>query len=154
MTDKPQPKKPRGRPRNQALDALQKELAISRRQAQRLLREQKTDMSGKDIPTPLATARLTKTLREIELLESKVRAAKLRERELSGELLFLSEALVLVGSASTAIKNALAILPKNLGPRLHGQSQKAIEVTLANECDRICALAESAVAGVKGKARL
>jgi hypothetical protein len=104
--------------------------------------------------TPLATARLTKTLREIELLESKVAAAKLKERHLAGELLFLSEALVLVGSASTAIKNALSILPKNLGPRLHGQSQKAIEQALANECDRICSLAEGAVAGVKGKAKL
>jgi hypothetical protein len=104
--------------------------------------------------TPLATARLTKTLREIELLESKVAAAKLKERHLAGELLFLSEALVLVGSASTAIKNALSILPKNLGPRLHGQSQKQIEKTLAAEADRICALAESAVASVKGKARL
>jgi hypothetical protein len=154
MSTEPTPKRKVGRPRNAALDALQKELAISRRQAQRLIKETKTDMSGKDIPTPLATARLQKTLREIELLESKVRAAKLRERELSGELLFLSEALVLVGASCTAIKNALSILPKNLGPRLHGQSQKAIETTLANECDRICGLAESAVASVKGKARL
>jgi hypothetical protein len=144
----------RGRPRNQALDALQQELAISRRHALRLLKEQKADMSGNTIPTPLAEARLTKTLREIELLESKVGAARLKERALANELLYFSEAADLVGASCTAIKNALACMAKNLGPRLAGQSQKQIETTLAAEADRICALAENAVAKVQGGKKL
>jgi chromosome segregation ATPase len=143
------PKRKPGRPRNQELDKLQKDLAISRRHARNLLNERKSGSPTSEKPSPLAEARLTKTLREISVLEMKLETLRLEKREMEGELLFLEEAVAINGAAHQAIKNALAHLAKNLAPRIHNQSQRAIEKTLAEFADNVCAMAEAAIARCK-----
>ena len=138
------PKRGRGRPRNTALDSLAEELAVSRRRASTILRDQK--ISGKEASeksaglSPLAEARLQKTLREIAFLETRIRAAELEERELEGELIFKADAIRLFSETLQPIKNALEDLAKRLAPRFVAQPQKSIEATLRAEADRIIAL--------------
>jgi len=138
------PKRGRGRPRNTALDSLAEELAVSRRRASTILRDQK--ISGKEASeksaglSPLAEARLKKTLREIAFLETRIRTAELEERELEGELIFKADAIRLFSETLQPIKNSLEDLAKRLAPRLVGQPQKSIEATLRGEADRIIAL--------------
>ena len=155
-TPKPQPKKPRGRPRNEALDALQKELAISRRHASTLLKEQAgaAAVNSENSMTPLASARLTKTLSEIRLLETKITTAVLEQRALDGELLYLDEAKELVLSATCAIANSLRGMPKTLSARLLNQPQRAIEKTLLDFVDITLAQCASAVAKVSSHRKL
>jgi phage terminase Nu1 subunit (DNA packaging protein) len=150
MTTEHPPKRGRGRPRNQALDALQKELAISRRHAASMLREQKAAAAGISDkgPSPLARARLDKTLSEIRFLEIKIRTAELEERAMSGELLYLDEAKELVVAATSAIANSLRGMPKTLSPRLFNQPQTAIEKTLLDFVDNTLAQCAAAVAKV------
>jgi hypothetical protein len=138
------PKRGRGRPRNTALDSLAEELAVSRRRASTILRDQK--ISGKEVSekstglSPLAEARLQKTLREIAFLETRIRAAELEERELEGELIFKADAIELFNQTLLPIRNSLENFAKQLAPRLVGQPQKSIEATLRAEADRIIAL--------------
>ena len=146
-TPKPTAKRTPGRPRNPALDTLQRELAISRRHAASLLKEQRTvtsAISDKGV-TPLAQARLDKTLQEIRLLESKVRTAELEERQLAGELLNVGDAIVLYCTPLQTIRDQLGSLSKRFAVRLHGQSVRAIENALSDEADRIIALARASL---------
>jgi hypothetical protein len=141
----------RGRPRSAELDRLQKELAVSRRHAARVRKSQAADEA--DL-SPVAAARLQKIRKEIEHLEIRIQSAKLEARALGGELLFLDEAQAIVGAPMQAIKNALQNMSKSLANRLVNQPQKAIETTLAGECDRIVGLAETALAAVRTRHKL
>ena len=138
------PKRPRGRPRNEALESLAEELAVTRRRASTILRDQK--ISGNPVSeksaglSPLAEARLQKTLREIAFLETRIRTAELEERELERELIFKDDAIRLFSETLLPIRNALENLAKQLAPRLVGQPQKSIEATLRAKADRIIAL--------------
>jgi hypothetical protein len=137
-------KRSRGRPRNAALDSLAEELAVSRRRASTILRDQK--ISGNPVSeksaglSPLAEARLQKTLREIAFLETRIKTAQLEERELEGELIFKADAIELFNQTLQPIRNSLEHFAKQLAPRLVGQPQKSIEATLRGEADRIIAL--------------
>ena len=138
------PKRSRGRPRNAALDSLAEELAVSRRRASTILRDQK--ISGNPVSeksaglSPLAEARLQKTLREIAFLETRIRTAELEERELERELIFKDDAIRLFSETLLPIRNALENTAKQLAPRLVGQPQKSVEAVLRAEADRIIAL--------------
>ena len=144
---KPTAKRTPGRPRNPELDKLQRELAISRRHAASMLKEQRTvtsAISDKGV-TPLAQARLDKTLQEIRLLESKVRTAELEERQLAGELLNVGDAIVLYCAPLQTIRDQLGSLSKRFAVRLHGLPVRAIENALSDEADRIIALARASL---------
>ncbi|MEX1118780.1 MAG: hypothetical protein WEB60_08295 [Terrimicrobiaceae bacterium] len=129
------------------MDKLAAELCVSRRHARNLMaRQQNTASAIPEKPaSPLAQARLKKTNAEIAVLEEKLLCLRLESRELANELLYREEAMQLSSAAHLAVKNALANMPKNLGPRLVGQSAGSIEKTLAAEADRICRLAKAAV---------
>ena len=138
------PKRPRGRPRNAALDSLAEELAVSRRRASTILRDQKISENAASEKSaglsPLAEARLQKTHREIAFLETRIRTAELEERQLEGELIYKTDAIELFNQTLQPIRNALENFAKQLAPRLVGQPQKSIEATLRAEADRIIAL--------------
>ena len=154
------PKNKGGRPRNPRLDDIMAELAVTRRHAKRIL-AQEGKMSRNPTPAPapavnvmdglttIGKIRAKKLLREIELLEVKVRQAALDERHQAGELLYLDEAKELVLANSTAIANVLRGMPKTLSPRLAGQPQKSIEKSLVEFSDRVLALCAAAVGKVK-----
>ena len=146
----------RGRPRNAALDELQRELAITRRHAGTILKEQKnkhstTSENSEKSLSPLAEARLQKTLREISYLETRIRSAELEERALSRELLYSSEAVELFNAALQPIVNTLHTWPKALAPRLHGQPMGAIEKTLLDAANSLLANARTNLATMKSK---
>jgi hypothetical protein len=150
------PKKGRGRPRNPALDALQAELAVSRRRASSVLKEVKTSQataSENSMPalSPLAAARLEKLQKEIQFLETRIRSAELEERALSRELLYSSEAVELFNAALQPIVNTLHTWPKALAPRLHGQPMGAIEKTLLDAANSLLANARTNLATMKSK---
>ena len=150
------PKKGRGRPRNAALDALQAELAVSRRRASSVLKEVKTakaTASENSLPalSPLAAARLEKLQKEIQFLETRIRSAELEERALSRELLYSSEAVELVNAALQPIVNTLRTWPKALAPRLHGQPVKSIEKTILDAANNLLANARTNIATMKSK---
>jgi hypothetical protein len=150
------PKKGRGRPRNPALDALQAELAVSRRRASSVLKEVKSSKataSENSMPalSPLAAARLEKLQREIQFLETRIRSAELEERALSRELLYSSEAVELFNAALQPIVNTLHTWPKALAPRLHGQPMGAIEKTLLDATNNLLANARTNLATFKTK---
>ena len=150
------PKKSRGRPRNPALDALQAELAVSRRRASSVLKEVKSSKattSQNSIPalSPLAAARLEKLQKEIQFLETRIRSAELEERALSRELLYSSEAVELFNTALQPIVNTLRTWPKALAPRLHGQPMKAIEKTLLDATNGLLTNARTNLATMKSK---
>jgi len=142
-----------GRPRNPELDRLEKELSCTRRHARRVLSEMSRNIatpakSGESSPatgSPIGFARLAKLNLEIERLTVEVRQAVAREKIEQGETLTLDIAREIFGRPLQAIRDQLATLPKRFAVRLHGQPQKAIETTLADECDRIVALARKAV---------
>jgi hypothetical protein len=149
-------KRGRGRPRNAALDELQRELAITRRHAGTILKEQKnkhstTSENSEKSLSPLAEARLQKTLREISYLETRIRSAELEERALSRELLYSSEAIELFNAALQPIVNTLHTWPKALAPRLHGQPMGAIEKTLLDAANSLLANARTNLATMKSK---
>ena len=146
----------RGRPRNAALDELQRELAITRRHAGTILKEQKnkhstTSENSEKSLSPLAEARLQKTLREISYLETRIRSAELEERALSRELLYSSEAVELVNAALQPIVNTLHAWPKSLAPRIHGQPMGTIEKTLLDAANNLLANARTNLATMKSK---
>jgi phage terminase Nu1 subunit (DNA packaging protein) len=144
------PKRGRGRPRNAALDALEKELAVSRRHASSLLKELKnagagtSENSGKSV-SPLAEARLEKVLKECRLLETKIRTAELEQRRAEGELLHADDALDLLRAVLCPIADGLKRLPKWMGPRLVGQSLGEIEAHLTEEINRLLRLGDTSL---------
>ena len=146
----------RGRPRNAALDELQRELVITRRHAATILKDQKnkqapTSENSEKSLSPLAEARLQKTLREISYLETRIRSAELEERALSRELLYSSEAVELFNAALQPIVNTLRTWPKALTPRLHGQPVKSIEKTLLDATNSLLENARTNLATFKSK---
>jgi hypothetical protein len=150
------PKRGRGRPRNPALDALERDLAVSRRHASTMLRELKqagggTSANSEKSMTPLAEARLEKTLKECRLLETKIRAAELEERALSRELLYSSEAVELVNAAIQPLVNTLRTWPKSLAPRLHGQPMKSIENAILDATNALLENARTNLATIRWK---
>ena len=150
------PKKGRGRPRNPALDALQAELAVSRRRASSVLKEVKSSKATASEKSeaglsPLAAARLEKLQREIQFLETRIRSAELEERALSRELLYSSEAVELFNAALQPIVNTLHTWPKALAPRLHGQPMGAIEKTLLDATNALLENARTNLATFKSK---
>lgn len=154
-----------GRPRNPRLDDIMAELAVTRRHAKRIL-AQEGKMSRNPAPAPapvvssldgmttIAKIRAKKLLREIELLEVRVRQAALDERHQAGELLYLDEAKELVLANSTAIANVLRSMPKTLSVRLFNQSQPAIEKTLLDWSDNVLGLCAAAVGKVKSNRKI
>ena len=154
--NKPTDKRGRGRPRNPALDALQAELAVSRRRASSVLKEVKTakaTTSENSLPalSPLAAARLEKLQKEIQFLETRIRSAELEERALSRELLYSSEAVELFNTALQPIVNTLRTWPKALAPRLHGQPLRSIEKTLLDATNALLENARTNLATFKSK---
>ena len=144
-------KRGRGRPRNPALDALQTELAVSRRRASAVLKEVKSSKattSENSMPalSPLAAARLEKLQREIQFLETRIRTAEMEQDALERRLLEVDEARELVNRAIEPVVQALRILPKSLSVRLVNGTTRHIEDTLASEANRILAMARENVA--------
>jgi hypothetical protein len=155
-------KRGRGRPRNEALDLLQAELAVSRRRASSVLREIKsTPASGSENSapalSPLAAARLEKLTREISLLEIKIQTARAEQDVLDRNLVTLDEAKELVERAVGPVVQQLRILPKSLTPRLVNGTSRFIETTLTDEANRILALARENLtrfnSNLKGRCR-
>lgn len=140
-TSKPTPKRGPGRPRNAEIDKLAKELGVTARQARNVLNASKKSDGNL---SPLAAARLEKILHDIEFLETKIRTARLEERRLSNELLFLDEARELTDAGLRPIVASLQSMPKTLAPRLHNQSRKSIESALADFSDRLVDAARKA----------
>ena len=148
MTTEPR-KRGRGRPRNPALDELERELVVSRRRAASVLKEMKTkqattsENSEKPL-SPLAAARLQKLEKEIVFLETRIRSAQLEQRELERELIHTDGAMQLINAGVGPIAAALRTLAKFMAPRLVGQPQVAIERILTTEANRILKLANGA----------
>jgi hypothetical protein len=63
-----------------------------------------------------------------------------RTRPLRPDLGRLLKSLPRLGRPHVAAKQMLEVMPKTLAPRLHGQSQKAIETTLAEFADNLAAV--------------
>jgi hypothetical protein len=148
MSKTTESKRGRGRPRNAALDALEKELAVSRRHASTMLREMKkagggtsenSDNSEKPV-SPLAEARLEKVLKECRLLETKIRTADLEARTMARELLHQHEAAELIVAAIGPVADGLRSMPKALAPRLTGQPLQDVENTLTEAANRLLKL--------------
>ena len=95
--------------------------------------------------TPIGTARLQKLKLEILRLEHECEAARLDAEIRAGRLLTVDDAKQLFCLPLQTMRDALATLPKRFAVRLHGASPKVIETALADECDRIVALARKAV---------
>ena len=145
------PKKSRGRPRNPALDALQAELAVSRRRASSVLKEVKSSRastSENSLPalSPLAAARLEKLQKEIQFLETRIRTAEMEQDALDRRLVAVDEARELLNRALEPVVQALRILPKSLSVRLVHGTTRTIEDTLATEANRILKMARENVA--------
>ena len=156
MSKTTESKRGRGRPRNAALDALEKELAVSRRHASTMLRDLKqagggTSVNSEKPVSPLAEARLEKVLKETELLEHKVRSADLERRALERELMYQSEASELLTAALGPVSDGLRSLPKSLAPRIVGQSLQAIEDALTEAVNRLLKLGSHGIETFKQK---
>ena len=136
------PQRGRGRPRNDALDALQRDLAVSRRRASTLLREQGSEKSG-DL-APVASARLHKLQLESERLTQQIRALKIEAALLEKRLLTADDAIRLFSPSHEIVKQRLSSCGKTLAPRLYGQSPKMIEQTLSDWSDAVLAAALNA----------
>jgi hypothetical protein len=95
--------------------------------------------------TPLASARLKKTQTEIAVLEEKLAVLRLEARQLAGELLKYEEAREIFGRPHVAARGMIEIMPKNLAPRIYGQSQREIERTLSQWCDKLTATIREAI---------
>ncbi len=144
-------KRGRGRPRNPALDALQAELAVSRRRASSVLKEVKTakpTASENSLPalSPLAAARLEKLQKEIQFLETRIKTALMEQDALDRRLVAVDEARELLNRALEPVVQALRILPKSLSIRLVHGTARTIENTLADEANRILKMARENVA--------
>jgi hypothetical protein len=153
------PKRGRGRPRNPALDSLEKELAVSRRRASTLLREMKktpaqtsgiSENSEKPI-SPLAQARLEKTLKEIRFLETRIRTCELEQRRVEGELLHADDAIDLIRAGLGPFAEGLKRLPKWIGPRLVGQALGEIEAHLTEEVNRLLKIGDTSLKAAMAK---
>jgi chromosome segregation ATPase len=145
------PKRGRGRPRNPALDALQAELAVSRRRASSVLKEVKSSKpttSENSMPalSPLAAARLEKLQKEIQFLETRIKTALMEQDALDRRLVAVDEARELLNRALEPVVQALRILPKSLSIRLVHGTARTIENTLADESNRILKMARENVA--------
>ena len=145
------PRRGRGRPRNAALDALQAELAVSRRRASSVLKEVKSSKattSENSLPalSPLAAARLEKLQREIQFLETRIKTALMEQDALDRRLVAVDEARELLNRALEPVVQALRILPKSLSIRLVHGTARTIENTLADESNRILKMARENVA--------
>jgi hypothetical protein len=155
-----EPKRGRGRPRNPALDALEAELAVSRRRASTLLREMKKtpgqtsgiSVNSEKSISPLAAARLEKTLKECRLLETKIRTAELEQRRVEGELLHADDAICLLRAALCPVADGLRRMAKYISPRLHGMSLGQIEDAITEECNRLLALGDRGLKDAISKA--
>lgn len=146
------PKRPVGRPRRPDLDALEKELGLTRRRIRQMLSDSKEGATAPD--TALGQARLTKTLLEIERLQILVENERLEQRRLKGELLFRQEAVALVTAPQQAIATALRNFGKVMAVRLAGQPAGAIERTLNDWAADTIQTAESAIVKVAGTLKL
>ena len=149
-------KRGRGRPRNPALDALQAELAVSRRRAASVLKEAKTstantsENSEKSL-SPLAAARLEKIQKEIRFLESRIRTCELEQRQLEGELLHASDAIDLIRAGLVPFAEGLKRMPKWIAPRLVGQSLREIEGFMTEEVNRLLKLGDTSLKAAMAK---
>jgi hypothetical protein len=134
-----QPKrKARGRPRNEELDALEAELAVTRRRAAQIASEgQPTSEIGR--------ARLEKLRLEASRIKLQIQALRREAKVAKGELLTLAEAREICARPHQAAAHILATMPRTLALRLHAQPVREIERTLAASCDEILRLLREAV---------
>jgi hypothetical protein len=146
------PKRPVGRPRRPDLDALEKELGLTRRRIRQMLSDSKEGATAPD--TALGQARLTKTLLEIERLQILLENEQLEQRRLKGELLFRQEAVELVTAPTQAIATALRDFGKRMAVRLTGQTASAIERSLNEWAAGTMQAADSAILKVAGNQKL
>jgi hypothetical protein len=121
---------------------LQRDLAVSRRRASTLLREQGSEKSG-DL-APVAGARLHKLQLESERLTQQIRSLKIEAALLEKRLLTADDACRLFGQSHMIVKQRLSSCAKSLAPRLFNQPQKAIEQCLADWSDSVLAAALAA----------
>jgi phage terminase Nu1 subunit (DNA packaging protein) len=135
MTEK---RKARGRPRRSELDALEEELAITRRRAAQIAAEgQPTSEIGR--------ARLRKLELEAQRIELQIQELRRQARVAKGELLTLAEAREICARPHQAVAHILATLPRTLAMRLHSLPVREIERTLAQSCDEIMQLLRESI---------
>jgi hypothetical protein len=106
-----------------------------------MLREQQNAPDA-DATTPaptgtVAQARLTKLLKETERLQIEIENARLQQEVIRGNLVPVEEAMEVYGRPHRAVQQQLQTMPQTLSPRLFNQSQRAIQETLAEWCDRL-----------------
>jgi hypothetical protein len=136
VTDKKLPPRNKGgRPRNNKLDELERELGVTRRRASTILMEQGSE--NHEGLSPVAAARLRKLNLEAERITAQVRAAKIEAAMLERRLLTSDDACRLFGPSHEIVKARLSSCAKTLAPRLFNQPQKAIEQTLADWSDAV-----------------
>ena len=144
---KPAPRNLGGRPRNKALDAIQKEMAVTRRRAATILIEAGSENPSK--LSPVAAARLRKLNLEAERLTAQVRAIKIEAALHERTLLTTEEGIRLMTAPGVVIKQMIDTMPRTLALRLYNQSPKAIEDILASWGNSVLRAAHAAVSRVK-----
>jgi hypothetical protein len=134
-----QPKrKARGRPRNEELDALEAELAVTRRRA--------AQIASEGVPTSaIGQARLEKLQQETARIRLQIQALRREAKVAKGELIPLAEAREIFGKPHQAVAHLLSVMPRTLAPRLCSQPIREIERTLAESCDEIMRLLRQSV---------
>ena len=142
FTTKPSPRNKGGRPRNKALDAIEKEMAVTRRRASTILKEGISDNKGL---SPVAEARLRKLNLEASRLESQIRTLKIEAAILDRTLLTTEDAIAIFSPPHLIVREMLSIAPKTLAPRLYGLPQKAIEESLVEWTNSVLGACHAAV---------
>jgi len=138
------PRSKGGRPRNNKLDELERELGVTRRRASTILKEQVSENPSADL-SPIAEARLRKLNLEADRLTAQIRAAKIEAALLEKTLITANDANRIFSPPHLIVKQMLSTAPKTLSSRLFNQSQKAIEQTLADYCNSVLSAALAAV---------
>ena len=139
---KTSPRNRGGRPRNPRLDAIEKEMAVTRRRASTILKECGSENKGL---SPVAEARLRKLNLEASRLESQIRTLKIEAAILDRTLLTSEDAIAIFSPPHLIVREMLSIAPKTLAPRLYGLPQKAIEESLVEWTNSVLGACHAAV---------
>lgn len=109
--------------------------------------EQLTKQAANTPPpsSPLAQARLEKTLKEIQFLETRIKTCELEQRQLEGELLRADDAIAVIRGAICPFADGLKRMPKFIAPRLVGATIGQIEIALSEEANRLLKLGDHAL---------
>ena len=116
--------------------------------AAKIMSEQKAALGKTGTPSstsPLAEARLEKTVQEIRYLETRIRTAELEEKHLAGTLISVEEAKEIFGRPHAAAAEVIRGMAKQMAPRLYNQSTREIEKSLADWSDGLLELLRRSV---------